>query len=269
MRRHLTRSGVPVESSKGEWGLGQHEMNIRYAEVLEMADRHVVFKQCLKEIADRQGCRVTFMAKSAADRAGSSCHIHLSLWRDGQQRLRRRRRQLGPVKCSDDVPLVPRRLDRARAGRDGVLRADGELLQALRRRVVGADAARLELRQPHRRLPRRRPRTEPAHRVPDPRRRLQPVPRLCRRRSPPGSTASATGSSRPTCFRATSTPRGSCRASRTASREATDAFAASEFAKRAFGEDVVEHYAHFFRTEQRAFDAAVTDWERRRYFERI
>jgi glutamine synthetase len=52
-------------------------------------------------------------------------------------------------------------------------------------------------------------------------------------------------------------------------RAATDAFAASPFAMDAFGADVVEHYAHFFRTEQAAFDASVTDWERRRYFERI
>ena len=52
-------------------------------------------------------------------------------------------------------------------------------------------------------------------------------------------------------------------------RDATDAFAASPFAKAAFGEEVVEHYTHFFRTEHAAFDAAVTDWERARYFERI
>ena len=52
-------------------------------------------------------------------------------------------------------------------------------------------------------------------------------------------------------------------------REATDLFEASAFARRAFGDDVVDHYAHFFRTEQAAFDAAVTDWERQRYFERI
>ena len=51
--------------------------------------------------------------------------------------------------------------------------------------------------------------------------------------------------------------------------EATDKFAASEFANRAFGEDVVEHYTHFFHTEQAAFNSAVTDWERKRYFERI
>ncbi len=52
-------------------------------------------------------------------------------------------------------------------------------------------------------------------------------------------------------------------------QEATDRFAASEFAARAFGQDVVEHYTHFFTTEQAAFHRAVTDWERRRYFERI
>ena len=52
-------------------------------------------------------------------------------------------------------------------------------------------------------------------------------------------------------------------------RDATDAFAASEFAKRAFGTDVVEHYTHFFTTEEAAYRSAVTDWERRRYFERI
>jgi glutamine synthetase len=51
--------------------------------------------------------------------------------------------------------------------------------------------------------------------------------------------------------------------------QATDQFGESEFAKRAFGTDVVEHYLHFFRSEQHAYNFAVTDWERRRYFERI
>jgi glutamine synthetase len=82
-RRHLRRSGVPVETTKGEWGLGQHELNIRYAEALTMADRHIVLKQCLRELADQLEMSVTFMAKFAAEQAGSSCHIHMSLWRDG------------------------------------------------------------------------------------------------------------------------------------------------------------------------------------------
>ena len=51
--------------------------------------------------------------------------------------------------------------------------------------------------------------------------------------------------------------------------ESTELFSKSDFAKRTFGEQVVQHYVHFFRTEQAAFDMAVTDWERRRYFERI
>src|SRR3954469_23071584 len=83
VRRHLKNSGVPVENSKGEWGLGQHKLNVRYAGIVEMADRHVVYKQCLKEVAEQQGSSVTFMAKPFTDRAGSSCHVHMSLWRDG------------------------------------------------------------------------------------------------------------------------------------------------------------------------------------------
>ena len=47
IRRHLRKSGIPVETSKGEWGLGQHELNIRYTDVLGMADRHVLYKQCI------------------------------------------------------------------------------------------------------------------------------------------------------------------------------------------------------------------------------
>jgi len=62
-RKHLKNSGVPVENSKGEWGLGQHELNVHYAAPKEMADRHIIYKQCLKELADRMGISVTFMAK--------------------------------------------------------------------------------------------------------------------------------------------------------------------------------------------------------------
>ncbi|TDI67906.1 MAG: glutamine synthetase, partial [Bacteroidetes bacterium] len=74
-RRHLRNSGVPVENSKGEWGLGQHELNVRYSSALDMADRHIIYKQCLKELADQQGLSITFMAKFRTDQAGSSCHL--------------------------------------------------------------------------------------------------------------------------------------------------------------------------------------------------
>src|ERR1043165_4370090 len=80
IRTHLERSGVPVESSKGEWGPGQQEIGLRYAEALEMADRHSIYKHAAKEIAWQQGHAVTFMAKWDERHAGSSCHIHMSLW---------------------------------------------------------------------------------------------------------------------------------------------------------------------------------------------
>jgi glutamine synthetase len=95
-----------------------------------MADRTCVFKQCLKELAEAAGMSVTFMAKFAADRRGSSCHIHLSLWRDGATLSRDDRARTGAAREF----AFPRRLARARPRADGVLRADGQLLQALRRR---------------------------------------------------------------------------------------------------------------------------------------
>jgi glutamine synthetase len=83
IRRQVDASAIPVEFSKGEWGPGQHEINLRYAPALEMADRHVIYKQAAKEIAAAAGASLTFMAKWHEDHAGSSLHIHVSLW-DGE-----------------------------------------------------------------------------------------------------------------------------------------------------------------------------------------
>jgi glutamine synthetase len=80
IRNGLQAAGIPVENSKGEWGPGQQEINVRYADALEMADRHVILKNAIKEIAQGQGKAVTFMAKWRYDLAGSSSHIHQSLW---------------------------------------------------------------------------------------------------------------------------------------------------------------------------------------------
>jgi glutamine synthetase len=81
IRNGMTAADVPIESSKGEWSRGQHEINFTYAEPLPMADMHVLFKQGIKEIADQQGKAVSFMAKYAPTEAGNSCHIHMSLWK--------------------------------------------------------------------------------------------------------------------------------------------------------------------------------------------
>ena len=84
LRKHLTASGIPVENSKGEWGPGQEEINVKYADALTMADRHVVLKNATKEIAHLQGQAVTFMAKWDFGLAGSSSHIHMSLAKGGK-----------------------------------------------------------------------------------------------------------------------------------------------------------------------------------------
>ena len=80
IRNGLNSAGIPVESSKGEWGPGQEEINIRYAEALEMADRHAIVKNGCKEIAYAAGRAITFMAKWDYGMAGSSSHVHQSLW---------------------------------------------------------------------------------------------------------------------------------------------------------------------------------------------
>jgi glutamine synthetase len=80
IRNGLQKAGIPVENSKGEWGPGQEEINVRYADALEMADNHVILKNAVKEIAWAQGKAVTFMAKWNYGLAGSSSHIHASLW---------------------------------------------------------------------------------------------------------------------------------------------------------------------------------------------
>ena len=80
IRNGLHGAGIPVENSKGEWGPGQEEINVRYAEALDMADRHVILKNGIKEMAYQAGKSVTFMAKWRGDLAGSSSHIHASLW---------------------------------------------------------------------------------------------------------------------------------------------------------------------------------------------
>ncbi len=85
IRRHLEAAGVPVEFSKGEAGRGQHEINLDYAPAVEMADRNLIYKNAAKEIAHQHGRAITFMAKWDWDDTGSSCHIHSSLWDRGDQ----------------------------------------------------------------------------------------------------------------------------------------------------------------------------------------
>jgi glutamine synthetase len=258
-RRHLKHSGVPVETSKGEWGKGQHEVNVRYAEALDMADRHVVFKQCLKELADAAGLSLTFMAKPFHGQAGSSCHIHFSLWHGGKPVFEKGgdlfRWFLGgwmahvpelmvfyaptvnSYKRYVDASWAPTRIAWSYDNRTAGFRVvgDGPSLR-IECRIPGADcnpylafAAAL------------------ASGVDGIRNKVEP----------------------PECFVGDVYAAKNLPGVPRTLAEAADLFAQSKFAANAFGAEVVEHYAHFFRTEVAAFDSAVTDWERQRYFERI
>ncbi len=267
VRRHLRLSGVPVESSKGEWGLGQHEVNVRHADALTMADRHSVYKQCLKEIADQLGMSVTFMAKVGADQAGSSCHVHLSL-RQGEGNAFTGDRPLGPLRASDlmrwflggwiaHVPEVMpfyaptvnsyKRYQTASWAPTRVAWSYDNRTAGFRV-VGGGQGLRIECRLPGADCnPYLAFAAALASGLSGVRQRIEP---------PPPFAGNAYGAEQ-------------CPELPRSLRQAVDAFAVSAFARKAFGAAVVEHYAHFFRTEQAAYDRAVTDWERERYFERI
>lgn len=266
-RKHLKKSGVPVENSKGEWGLGQHELNVRYADALEMADRHVIYKQCLKEIADAMGLSVTFMAKYHEDRAGSSCHIHMSLWRDGQNAFDGDQ-ELGPVHCSDLfrwflggwIRYVP-----------DVMPFYAPTVNSYKRFVDGSWApTRLAWSYDNRTA---------GFRVVGSGKSLRIECRIPGADCNPYLAFAASLASGMEGIREKIEPppifEGDIYAARHLPRvpytleEAIKQFEASTMAKNVFGEGVISHYAHFYKKEAEAFRNAVTDWERKRYFERI
>ena len=256
-----------MENSKGEWGLGQHELNIRYADILEMADRHVIYKQCLKELADQMDLSVSFMAKYDTDQAGSSCHIHLSLWKDDQNAFVGDE-ELGPVEGSsifkwflggwihhvpDVMPFYAPTINSYKRYVDGSW-APTRLAWSFDNRTAGfrvvgsGQSLRIECRIPGA--------------------DCNPYLALA------ASLASGLSGIRnkidpPECFE------GDIYEARHLPRvpytlaEATSVFRKSDFCKEVFGEEVVEHYSHFFQTEIENYNRSVTDWERKKYFERI
>lgn len=266
IRRHLERSGIPCESSKGEWGPGQQEIGLRYAELLEMADRHTLYKHAAKEIAWSHGKAVTFMAKWDERYAGSSCHIHASLWSPEGEPLFKGSEHLGPIECSPlfrwflggwmkhirelfpfyaPYPASYKRYVPGSFAPTGIawsydnrtagfrIVGHGSSLR-IECRTAGADAnpylafaATLAAG-----LDGIENKIEPPEAFEGDVYKAQELPQVPH--NLPG---------------------------------AIEALEQSTFARQAFGDDVIEHYLHFFRTEQRKFDAVVTDWERRRYFE--
>lgn len=268
VRRHLKRSGIAVETSKGEWGLGQHEINFRYDEVLKTADNHILFKQCLKEVADEQGLSLTFMAKVATDRAGSSSHIHLSLWKEGKN-IFVGDDQIGPVKGVSDY--FRWFLGGWIAHANEVMPFYAPTVNSYKRYVDGSWApTRLAWSHDNRTAGFRVVGSGPSLRIECriPGADCNPYLALA------ASLASGLDGIKnkiepPACFE------GDIYAAKYLPRvpytlaEAIAIFERSEFVKESFGQDVHEHYLHFFKVEQKAYDTAVNDWELKRYFEQI
>ena len=267
IRRGLRGAGFPLEHSKGEAGTGQHEVNLTYQTAVEMADLDLLFKHAVKEIAHRGGKSATFMAKPLADGAGSSGHIHASLWTRGRRHERDARRRRAPHERR--VPLVPRRSagDGPRAG--GAVRPERQQLQAVPARQLGADR-----RSGGTSTTARSGSASSATARDCASRAASPAPTSTRttrsrRSSPAASTASSSGSSRRRRTEATGTPPPTCRASRPRSRRPSSCGGGSELARERFGDDVHHHVLRHAEFEWAAFNRAVTDWERARYFERI
>jgi glutamine synthetase len=258
IRRAMDEAGLRVENSKGECNLGQHEINFSYGDALTAADGHAIYKNGAKEIAAQDGMAITFMAKFN-EREGNSCHIHLSLQREDGSALFAtdqtafERFLAGQLAALRELTLFyapnVNSYKRFAAGSFAPTAvAWGRDNRSCALRVIGhGDALRIELRLPGADV---NPYLALAAMIAaglhgfD--HELELEPRV------EGNAYTADKPHVPTTL-----------------REAHDLFAASRVAAGAFGDDVVAHYLNNARVELAAFEAAVTDWERFRGFERL
>jgi len=262
IRLEMAGAGLEPESAKGECNLGQHEIAFRYAEALRTADQHVVYKHGTKEIASQEGCSITFMAKPN-QREGNSCHIHFSL-RDADGRpVMGEGQHLTPTGQAVVAGLLATAREMSlllapninsykryqpgsfaptavRWGRDN---------RTCALRVVGHDASlRVEHRVPGADV---NPYLAIAAVVAGARHGLKNGLAL-----EPEFTGNAYGDD--------SAPRVP-----STMRDALHLWRGSQVVADAFGPEVTAHYARAAEVELEAFDAAVTDWELVRGFERL
>jgi glutamine synthetase len=260
IRNRAYAAGMDVASVKGERNLGQHEIGFRHANALTTADNHTVFKTMAKEIAAQHGKAITFMPKYDQGQ-GNSCHIQLSLrGTDGSTVFSENGRRskifdafvAGLLATLYDFTLLYapniNSYKRLAAGSPAPTAIAWGTDHRCAIRVVGQDqSARLENRVPGGDV----------------------NPYLALAAMIAGGLygldhdlelgVGLTGNGHPSDF--PSIPR--------TLREAQQAFASSQLARAAFGDDVVDHYTSMADVELDAFDAAVTDWELRRSFERM
>ena len=265
LRRGMQGAGIPVEFSKGEAWPGQHELNFRFADAVTTADRHVVYKNGAKEIANQHGRSITFMAKPDHSWIGNSCHIHSSLWApDGSRSLFVEENGHGPsavfnrylagliahmrelsvfvapnvnsYKRFASESWAPTTLAAARDNRTCGFRIVGHGNGfRVESRIPGADA------NPY--LAFAAMIAAGLHGLDN---ELDPPPLF-----------EGNAYADPTLPRVPSTL-----------REAIAELEGSTMAREAFGDDVVDHYLNYAKTEQQLFDEVVTCYERERLFER-
>ncbi|MEV7793846.1 glutamine synthetase family protein [Streptomyces sp. NPDC087512] len=263
IRNEMAGAGMTVESAKGECNPGQHEITFRYDDALVTCDQHAVYKTGAKEIAAQEGMALTFMAKYN-EREGNSCHIHLSLAdadgtslmpgdRDGGMSGLMRHFLAGQLAALREFTLLYaphinsyKRFQPGSFAPTAVAWGHDNRTCALR--VVGhGPSLRFENRLPggdvNAHLAVAGMIAAGLHGVEH---RLE-LPEPC-----PGNAYAADFAHVPTTL-----------------REAAELWERSTIAKAAFGDEVVAHYRNMARVELDAFDAAVTDWELRRSFERM
>lgn len=263
IRNEMQAAGLTVESAKGECNLGQHEIAFRYDEALVTCDQHAVYKTGAKEIAAQEGVSLTFMAKYD-EREGNSCHIHLSLTDangdnamsgdgpDGMSDLMRHFLAGQLAALRDFSLLYAPNINSYKRFQPGSFAptavAWGHDNRTCSLRVVGhGRSRRFENRLPGGDV---NPYLATAGLVAAGLYGVEhelALPEVCT-----GNAYTAEYEQVPTTL-----------------REAADLWEASPIAKEAFGEEVVAHYLNMARVELAAYDAAVTDWELRRSFERL
>jgi glutamine synthetase len=257
VRNGMQAAGIPVESSKGEAWPGQQEINFRFADAVTMADNHVIYKNGAKEIAHLNDCSITFMAKPDHTWIGNSCHIHASLWRDGANAFAGGGEVFdgflaGWIAHSKELalflaPTINSYKRYAAGSWAPTTLAWGHDNRTCGFRIVGhGESQRVETRIPGGDVnPYLAFAALLAAGLDGIERRLE---------LPPALTGNAYESDAPRFP--------------SSLREAVAALEAGTVARAALGDEVVDHYLNYGRTEQRLFDQAVTCWERERLFER-
>ncbi|MDX3531937.1 glutamine synthetase family protein [Streptomyces sp. ID05-39B] len=261
LRNDMAGAGLTVESAKGECNPGQHEIAFRYDEALVTCDQHAIYKTGAKEIASQEGVSLTFMAKYN-EREGNSCHIHLSLadadganamaGPDGMSQVMRYFLAGQLAALRDFSLLYAPHINSYKRFQPGSFAptavAWGHDNRTCSLRVVGhGRSLRFENRLPGGDV---NPHLAVAGLVAAGLHGIEQkleLPEPCA-----GNAYTADFAHVPTTL-----------------REAAELWEKSPIARAAFGDEVVAHYRNMARVELEAFDAAVTDWELRRSFERM